>query len=79
MEYIAQAPTHAGRHPDALVQISRNLSRISDAEKATRKVLQEASRVEKEVFSDALSAFLEKRFEDLVAFAGVHNQKILRS
>ena len=74
--YVAQAPTHTGRHPDTVVQTSRKHARLSDAQKATRKVQQEASRVVQEALADALAVFLERRYDDLVAFADAHNTMV---
>jgi len=49
---------------------------MSDAQKASKKIRLEASRVVHEAFNDAFTTFLEKRYDDLVAFAGIHNRKV---
>lgn len=74
--YITQAPTHAGHHPDAPVQTSRKFLGLSDAQKATRKVRQEALQVEQEAFNNTFTVFLQERYDNLITFAGVHNRKV---
>jgi len=59
-----------------VVQTSRIYPGLSDAQKATRKVREQVSRVEQVAFNDAFTTFLEKRYDDLVTFAGAHNRKV---
>jgi hypothetical protein len=58
-----------------LVQTSRKHAGVSDAQKASNQIRQEASSVTHQAYA-VFTTFLEKRYDDLVTFAGIHNRKV---
>lgn len=49
---------------------------LSDAQKATKKVQQEAKRIQQANFNEEFNVFLEKQFNELIAFAERHDKKV---
>lgn len=77
--FVLPPHTHAGRNPEGLVQSSRKskeVKMLSNAQKATKKVLQETKRAQESYFTEQFDIFLEKQFLDLSAFAEKHDKKI---
>ena len=60
--FVTQPSTHAGRNSGGLLQASRssNVTELSNAQKATKKVQQEAKRVQEVYFNEQFDIFLEK-------------------
>ena len=76
--YVSQPPTHAGRMSDGLLQGSnmRMGPNLSNAQKATKKIQQEAKRVQQEHFNEEFDSLLEKQFNELCTFAELHDKKV---
>lgn len=71
-------PTHAERNlaGDGIIQPSRSLKKLTEAQKATRKIRQEAERRAQELLSKDLDLLLTKQREELEDLAGQHGKKI---
>jgi vacuolar-type H+-ATPase subunit H len=70
--------THAERNlaGDGLTQPSRSLKKLTDAQKATRKIRQETERHAQELLSKDLDQLLTKQREELEELAGQHGKKV---
>jgi vacuolar-type H+-ATPase subunit H len=70
--------THAERNlaGDGLIQPSRSLTKLTDAQKATRKIRQETERRAQELLSKDLDQLLTKQREELEELAGQHGKKV---
>ena len=71
-------PTHAGRNPDGLHQVSRKgkVIQLSNAQKATKQVQHEAKQAQESYFNEQFEILLEKQFLELGAFAEKHDKKV---
>lgn len=70
------AASHAERNPDGITQTSRTLAKLTDAQKATRKIRQETERHAQELLSKDLDGLLTRHREELEELAERHGKKV---
>jgi vacuolar-type H+-ATPase subunit H len=71
-----EAASHAERNPDGITQTSRTLKKLTDAQKATRKIRQETERRAQELLSKDLDGLLTRHHEELEELAEQHGKKV---
>lgn len=77
--FVSHPPTHASRTVSGLLQVSRKGiegSQLSNAQKATKKVMHETKRVREADFNEQFDILLEKQFNELSTFAEKHEKKV---
>jgi hypothetical protein len=73
---LFNAASHAERNPDGLAQLSRSLTKFTDAQKATRKIRQETERRAQDLLSQDLDQLLTEHREELEDLAQRHGKKV---
>ena len=71
-----EAASHAERNPGGITQTSRTLKKLTDAQKATRKIRQETERCAQELLSNDLDELLTRHREELMELAERHGKKV---
>ena len=68
--------SHAERNSNGLIQSSRNLTKLMDAQKATRKIQQETKQCAQDLLSKDLDQSLTKHCNELEDLAQQHGKKV---